>query len=361
MDLDLRIRLALRDGSRLRGALLEKDGARIAEACKLVVSCIKSGGKVLFCGNGGSAADAQHLAAELVGRYVVERPGLPGIALTTDTSILTAVANDYGFERIFARQVEALGNAGDVLFAITTSGGSKNVRAAIEVARAKKMRVIGLSGAKGEAFAKICDVCICVPSLVTARIQECHITIGHLVCEAIDEASTRPSVNARPGKRYTSSSKELARDELPLVREHWSAEKLTVAWTNGVFDVLHAGHLAQLRAAKSNGDVLVVGVNTDETVKAAKGDDRPIFPLAERVEMLAALEVVDYVHVFPEATPEAALSALRPDVHCKGADYAPPNGKPIPEKALVEGYGGRIAYVPLVPDRSTTSTIARMR
>ncbi len=360
MDIDSRIRTALRDGARVRGVLAERHAAEIAEACAMVVACVKAGGKVLFCGNGGSAADAQHLAAELVGRYVVERKGLPGIALTTDTSILTAVGNDYGFDRVFARQVEALGRAGDVLVAITTSGGSKNVRAAIEAAREQKMRVVGLSGAKGEAFGKLCDVCICVPSTVTARIQECHITIGHLMCEAIDAAMTEPKLASAP-KRLTTSSKELAREELAAARDAWKAEKLTVVWTNGVFDVLHAGHLAQLRAAKAFGDVLVVGVNTDETVRAAKGEGRPIFPLAERVDMLAALEVVDHVHVFSEATPEAALAVLKPDVHCKGADYAPPNGKPIPEQKLVEAYGGRIAFVPLVPNRSTTSTLERMR
>jgi phosphoheptose isomerase len=330
----------------------------------MVAECVANGRKILICGNGGSAADAQHIAAELVGRYVVERRGLPALALTVDTSILTAVANDYGFERVFARQVEALGAEGDVLVAITTSGGSPNVRAAIDVARAKKMGVIGLTGAKGATFAKTCDVGIVVPSTVTARIQECHITIGHLLCEAVDLAiattSSAPSANGR-GARVTTSPKELSRDELAFLRARTKAESSVVVWTNGVFDVLHAGHLAQLRAARAYGDVLVVGVNTDDTVRAAKGEGRPVFPVTERVDMLAALEVVDHVHVFGEPTPEAAIAALEPDVHCKGEDYAPPNGKPIPERALVESYGGRIVFVPLVADRSTTKTLERLR
>jgi phosphoheptose isomerase len=360
-SLDLAVAQALRDGARLRLALLEKNGADIARACDLVTECVTKGHKVLFCGNGGSAADAQHLAAELVGRYVVERKGLPGIALTVDTSILTAVGNDYGFDKIFSRQVEALGAEGDVLVAITTSGGSPNVRAAIEVARQKGMKVLGLTGAKGTAFAEICDVGICVPSLVTARIQECHLTIGHILCEAIDAATVPAKAEGGITKRFTKSAKELSRGELEVLRDQWKKEKKTVAWTNGVFDVLHVGHLHQLRSAKAHGDVLVVGVNTDETVRAAKGADRPIFPLEERVEMLSAIDCVDYVHVFPEATPEEALKVLRPDAHVKGADYAPPNGKPIPEKALVEGYGGKIVFVPLVEGRSTTSTLERLR
>lgn len=352
---------AFRDGARLRSILLERHTAEIEKACAMLVECLGRGNKVLFCGNGGSAADAQHMAAELVGRYVVERRGLPGISLTVDTSILTAVANDYGFERVFARQVEALGQKGDVLVAITTSGGSPNVRAAIEVAREKGMFVLGLSGKKGAEFAKLCDVAICVPSTITARIQECHITIGHVLCEAIDVAQTSGAKTANgTSTRVTSSRKELSRADLAQVREFATANKQAIAWTNGAFDVVHAGHLAQLQAARSHGDILVVGVNADETVRASKGEGRPIFPIAERVALLAAFEVVDYVHVFSEATPEAALSTLKPDVHCKGADYEPPNGKPIPEKALVEGYGGKIAFVPLVADRSTTKTLERL-
>jgi phosphoheptose isomerase len=352
----------LRDGARLRNVLVERHAQEIEKACQLVVDCLGKGNKVLFCGNGGSAADAQHMAAELVGRHVVERKGLPGIALTVDTSILTAVANDYGFDRVFSRQVEALGQKGDVLVAITTSGGSPNVRNAIDAAREKGMKVLGLTGKKGGAFAKLCDVAICVPSTVTARIQECHITIGHILCEAADIAQTAGMSKANgAGARPTTSSKELSRAELASLRALATASSQTISWTNGAFDLVHAGHLAQLRAARENGDVLVVGVNTDEAVRAAKGADRPIFPLEERVALLAAMEVVDFVHVFTEATPEAALSELKPDVHCKGADYEPPNGKPIPEKALVESYGGRIAYVPLVPDRSTTTTVERLR
>jgi rfaE bifunctional protein nucleotidyltransferase chain/domain len=127
-----------------------------------------------------------------------------------------------------------------------------------------------------------------------------------------------------------------------------------VVWTNGVFDLLHAGHLASLRAARALGDVLVVGVNADETVRRAKGPTRPVVPAAERAELLAALEPVEAVVVFSEDTPEACLEALRPDVHAKGADYAPPHGKPMPEAATVEAYGGRIEFLPLIEGRSTS-------
>src|SRR4051794_32598553 len=140
-----------------------------------------AGHKVLLCGNGGSAADAQHIAAELVGRFVIERRPLPAIALTTDTSALTAIGNDYGYEHVFSRQVLALGSPGDVLVAITTSGTSKNVVAAAAAAREVGMKVIGLTGANGSAFVQACDAGVAVPSTNTARIQECHIAVGHLL------------------------------------------------------------------------------------------------------------------------------------------------------------------------------------
>jgi rfaE bifunctional protein nucleotidyltransferase chain/domain len=135
----------------------------------------------------------------------------------------------------------------------------------------------------------------------------------------------------------------------------------SVVWTNGCFDLLHAGHARSLRDAAGLGDVLVVGLNSDTSVRALKGRGRPLLPQAERAELLAALECVDHVLVFDGPTPVEVLAVLRPDVHCKGADYAPPGGKPIPELPLVEGYGGRVAFLPLVPHLSTTDLARRAR
>ena len=150
------------------------------------VAALTRGNKILFAGNGGSAADAQHWAAELVSRFNYDRPGLPGIALTTDTSALTAIGNDYGYERLFARQVEALGREGDVLFAISTSGNSKNILLAIDTARTAGIDVIGFTGRKGGAMAESCTVCMRMPSDETPKIQEGHELIGHMVCGMIE-------------------------------------------------------------------------------------------------------------------------------------------------------------------------------
>jgi D-sedoheptulose 7-phosphate isomerase len=161
----------------------------IADGVQALLTCITGGGKVLACGNGGSAADAQHFTAEFVGRYERERPGLAALALTTDTSIITAIGNDYDYSAIFSRQVRALGQPGDVLVAITTSGNSVNVLAAIEAAHERDMVVIGLSGRNGGKMAQALrdtDVHICVPHERTARIQEVHILALHCLCDAVD-------------------------------------------------------------------------------------------------------------------------------------------------------------------------------
>ncbi len=166
--------------------ILSSEKNLIQKCAEIILETISSGNKILICGNGGSAADAQHIAAEFVGRYETERKALPAIALTTDTSALTALANDYCFERIFARQVEALGCSGDLLIALSTSGNSPNVIAAVMSARQIGCKTIGLTGSGGKKLASLCDACILVPATRTARIQEAHITIGHIWCEIVD-------------------------------------------------------------------------------------------------------------------------------------------------------------------------------
>ncbi len=167
-------------------SLLREEVANIERCAKMIFDCLNAGNKILLCGNGGSAADAQHLAAEFVGRYELERRAFPALALTTDTSALTALANDYSFERIFSRQIEALALKDDLLIAISTSGNSPNVLAAVMAARARGCQTIGLTGSNGRKLAALCDASVLVSSERTSRIQEAHITIGHLWCEYLD-------------------------------------------------------------------------------------------------------------------------------------------------------------------------------
>ncbi|HID0705982.1 D-sedoheptulose 7-phosphate isomerase [Campylobacter jejuni] len=161
--------------------------ALIKNASLEVIKAYKNGNKTLLAGNGGSAADAQHIAGEFVSRFYFDRPGIASIALTTDTSILTAIGNDYGYENLFARQVQAQGVKGDVFIGISTSGNSKNILKALELCKQKEIISIGLSGASGGAMNELCDYCIKVPSTCTPRIQEAHILIGHIICAIVEE------------------------------------------------------------------------------------------------------------------------------------------------------------------------------
>ncbi|SMF06601.1 D-sedoheptulose 7-phosphate isomerase [Desulfovibrio gilichinskyi] len=175
-----------RSGLEVREAFFEQDAQSVVEISRAMAVRLAQGSKILFCGNGGSAADCQHLAAELVNRFKLERPPLPGLALTTDSSILTSIGNDYSFDMIFEKQVAALGAPGDVLVGISTSGTSPNVIRALKEAKRKQMVTIGMTGMSSGEMLPICDHIISIPSKDTAIVQEVHIAVGHLFCELID-------------------------------------------------------------------------------------------------------------------------------------------------------------------------------
>lgn len=160
---------------------------KIFKFFNLAKDCLNKKNKIIFCGNGGSAADCQHIASELTGRFLKERKPMAAVALTTDTSALTAIGNDYGFDQIFSRQLEAIGKSGDLLIAISTSGSSKNVISCVEKANSMKIKTVGLLGNKGGELSNICNISIVVPSNVTANIQEAHIFIGHSLCRFLDD------------------------------------------------------------------------------------------------------------------------------------------------------------------------------
>jgi D-sedoheptulose 7-phosphate isomerase len=180
----------IRDSVALTERLLQSSAYlnAVVRAAEAMIQCLRSGNKILFFGNGGSAADAQHLAAELSGRFLKERPSLPGWALTTNSSVLSAIGNDYSFDEVFARQIQGIASPNDIAFAISTSGNSTNVLRAVEVAREKQLVSIGLTGNNAGRLGQGVDHCICVPSEETPRIQEAHILTGHVLCELVDEA-----------------------------------------------------------------------------------------------------------------------------------------------------------------------------
>ena len=191
-------------GATLRENFLTTHAGAIAAMAKVIAASLAQDGKILLCGNGGSAADSQHLAAEFVNRFLMDRPPLPGIALSTDTSALTAIGNDFGFDHIFSKQVRALGRTGDVLLAISTSGASPNITEALKAARGMGMITMGLTGKGGGDMPALCDYLLDVPDDSTPLIQEIHITVGHLICRLVDYylfenvPALQPHLKARP-------------------------------------------------------------------------------------------------------------------------------------------------------------------
>ena len=186
--MDLIIKDEFNEHLKISAKTMDSISTELETAAKMCISCLKNGGKILIFGNGGSAADAQHIAAELVSKYKTERKGLGAIALNTDTSILTAIANDYGFDKVFSRQVEALANSGDIALGISTGGTSINVINGLKAANKKQCKTIGLSGKGGGEFNDICNVNLVVPAVDTPRIEEMHIFIGHTICHLVDLA-----------------------------------------------------------------------------------------------------------------------------------------------------------------------------
>jgi rfaE bifunctional protein nucleotidyltransferase chain/domain len=212
------------------------------------------------------------------------------------------------------------------------------------------MRTVVLTGAHGAGVDA--DVVVAVPETDVPRIQELHLRIEHVLCELVEDAL------AEEPRARTAAVVEWP--TLLELRARWRRQGRVVVWTNGCFDLLHAGHVRSLEAARALGDLLVVGLNSDESVRRLKGTGRPVMSAAERAAVLAALRAVDHVVVYDEDTPEGALEQFRPDVHAKGADYAPPNGKPLPERAVVEAYGGRIEFLPFVDGVSTTALVEKL-
>jgi D-sedoheptulose 7-phosphate isomerase len=178
----------LLESIQIKEELLHNSIAQIMEIAGAAIEALKKGGKLIIFGNGGSASDSQHIVAELVGRFKKDRNALPAIALTTNTSILTALANDYGYEVVFARQIEALAQKNDLIIGISTSGKAKNVAAAIKQAKKMGLKTVALTGGDGGELAKLADMSLLIPSSVTARIQEAHIVVGHIICQLIEEA-----------------------------------------------------------------------------------------------------------------------------------------------------------------------------
>ncbi|WP_170213096.1 SIS domain-containing protein [Catellatospora citrea] len=324
----------------------------VVKVARQIAESLARGGKILVFGNGGSAACAQHFAAEFSGKLSVDRRPMAAISLTVDTSALTAIANDYGYHDVFARQVTALGRPGDVVVGLSTSGTSANVKAGLAAGRAIGATTVSLTGRKDELDA---DWSITIPMMETARIQEAHDVILHELAQVSERLLIPGLTDDASADRFPFL---LTEDQLESFGDWTRASGQALVTTNGVFDVLHAGHYASLGQARSLGDRLVVLVNSDESVRALKGPTRPMRTLEDRLSDLRRSADVDHVVVMPDSEPSRLLGKLRPTVHTKGADY---RSKGIIEAETVIAGGGRIEYLDLVSGYSTTALETKVR
>ena len=315
------IRKHMLDSAKVKQSLAETHAEPIAALAVTMAKAFFKGNKVLLCGNGGSASDAQHIAAEFVGRFRRERMALPSVALTANGPAMTAIGNDYGYEYVFERQVRALAKPGDVFIGITTSGRSPNVVAAAKAAKSLGLSTVSLTGDRPSPLSEICDIHLSVPSEVTARVQEAHILICHVACELVDEllfpeGQPESAFERPPLPKFTTLADLLA------VRDLWRRLGIKVVWTNGCFDLMHVGHVRNLQAAKALGDILVVGVNSDESVRSIKGETRPVVQDQDRAELVSVLGLRGSRGDLQRFRSNGAIAALKPDVHTKGAEYS---------------------------------------
>ncbi len=328
------------------GPVLEKT---FETALKMMVDCLRRGGKILACGNGGSAADAEHLVGELIGRFAFDRDSLPAVSLTCPIPVLTAIGNDYGYDQVFRRPLEGLGRPGDVLIGISTSGKSPNVVNALICARQKGIGTIAMTGERDSPMAEAAEVTLRAPSAFTPRIQEIHALLIHSLCCGVEE-SFFPE-KARPG---LPAGKIVAEEKVAALAALLPAFRSV--FTNGCFDLLHPGHVSLLRWSRSQGDLLIVGLNTDDSVRRLKGHGRPVHSLEDRATVLAALEPVDFIVPFDEDTPLELIRKLTPRVLVKGGDYTRDT---IVGADWVESHGGSVMVFPLVAGHSSTGILQR--
>ena len=360
--------------------ILEPLAEPIFTAYQTITRSLDDGGTVFVCGNGGSYSDAMHITGEMLKSFEMNRSltpeerkpfkdlpyseevssqlehGLRSVVLGANVTLASAVQNDFSISTMnYAQELFALSREGDVLIGISTSGNARNVMYAMTTARATGVKTISLTGQGGGEMAKSADIAIKAPATQTRKIQELHLPIYHALCLMIE---THYYPNAKTGMVPPRGS-VLNLEKLSFTVEYLKKEGNKIVWTNGCFDILHTGHVKYLRSAKDQGDILVVGINSDDSVQALKGPERPIIPERQRAEVLSSLDCVDYVTIFRDTDTVGLLKKLEPHVYAKGGDYDL-DSIVQEERHAVESYGGEIRILPFVEDASTSRIISRI-
>lgn len=361
--------------------MLQSVAVEFLKVYETIGRCFETGGTLFVGGNGGSHSDALHLTGELLKRFDRDRrlaeeerhlfQGLPygeevfgqlergfrAVALGVNTAFGTAIENDFALPKMaFAQEIFVMGREKDALLAISTSGNARNLMYAHTAAKIKGMTTIALTGSDGGELGKVADMALRVPAQKTPDVQELHLPIYHALAAMLEIREFGSGLPFTiPGKGSV----------IPLERLESLVESLRragkrIVWTNGCFDLVHLGHITSLNAAKSYGDILIVGLNSDESVRAIKGPERPIVGERQRAAVLAHLTAVDYVTIFNDPTTVPILKRIKPDVYAKGGDYTLDTINPE-ERRLVESYGGEIAILPVVDGISTTRLVERFK
>lgn len=292
---------------------------QIEELAELITDAFKAGNRIYAFGNGGSAAEAQHFTTELIGRFKENRVPLPAISLCSDSSALTCIANDFGFDAVFSRQVEGLVKQGDVVIGFTTSGSSRNILEGLDAGRKMGGKSVLITGERKLLNTDLADLVVQIGGFETAIIQESHLMLIHILSELIEvKMELKKPIFSKVNPRIIYDY-EFKKEMLPERRE--------IVWVNGCFDILHEGHLMLLDNARRAGGYLVVGVNSDISVKHLKGDTRPLIPEMNRARTISELFFVDLVIIFSSEDPLEILSEVRPSIAIKGDVYRDANFK----------------------------------
>lgn len=329
--------------------LMKVSGQQILQIEKLaqdISEGFKSGKRLYAFGNGGSAAEAQHFTTELIGRFKESRKSLPAISLCSDSTALTCIANDFGFDEIFSRQVEGLVEAGDIVIGFTTSGKSKNVLLGLRSARKMNGKAVLVTGNNDVSNEFEFDTILQIGGSETAVIQELHLSLIHILCDLIEiNMELAPRIPKKSGPKIVYDH-QFNEDILP--------DKNLITWVNGCFDILHEGHLMLLNEAASLGGSLIVGINSDTSVRKLKGKNRPYITEMNRARTLAQFPFVDLVVIFDSEDPMDILTKIQPNAVVKGSTYEKIE---YPEKEFLKKIKCKVTYTSHIDGISTTEII----
>jgi D-sedoheptulose 7-phosphate isomerase len=333
--------------------LMKVSGQQILQIEKLaqdISEGFKSGKRLYAFGNGGSAAEAQHFTTELIGRFKESRKSLPAISLCSDSTALTCIANDFGYDEIFSRQVEGLVEAGDIVIGFTTSGKSKNVLFGLRSAKKMHGKAVLVTGNNDVSDEFEFDTILQIGGSETAVIQELHLSIIHILCDLIEiNMELAPRIPKESGPKIVYDH-QFNKDILP--------DKNLITWVNGCFDILHEGHLMLLNEAANLGGFLIVGINSDTAVKKLKGENRPFITELNRARTLAQFPLVDLVVIFDSEDPVDILTKIHPNAVVKGSTYEKIE---YPEKEFLKKIKCKITYTGHIDGISTTQIIKNIQ